>query len=94
MIVTLPPPPPPDPVSTVILKVAPLPFVKVIVFKLTEAVVIALGVKDAVEEKLELTAFKTYEAVKVLVAQLAVPNNEPVNEVAFKEPVNPYEPVN
>jgi len=41
-------PPPPEPVFTVIGKVLPSPFVKVIVFKDTEAVVKAFGVLEAV----------------------------------------------
>jgi hypothetical protein len=43
-----PDPPPAEPVLTVIGKVEPSPLVKVIVFKLTDAVISALGVKDAV----------------------------------------------
>ena len=42
-------PPPPLPVLTVIGNVAPSPLVNVIVFEDTDAVVIAFGVKDAVE---------------------------------------------
>ena len=38
---------------------------------------------DAVEAKLELTAFKTYEAVE---AFEAVPKSEPVRDVAVKDP--------
>ena len=45
-----PPPPPPEPVATVMLKVEPLPFVNVIVFEDTEAVIKALGVYDEVAE--------------------------------------------
>ena len=55
----------------------------VIVFEDTDAVTIAFGVNEAVEAKLELTAFKTYEAVT---AFDAVPKSEPVNDVAVKEP--------
>ena len=47
------------PVLTVIGNVVPLPLVNVIVFEDIDAVVIAFGAKDAVEAKLELTAFKT-----------------------------------
>ena len=56
-------PPPPLPVLTVIGNVVPLPLVNVIVFEDTDAVTKAFGVNEAVEAKLELTAFKTYEAV-------------------------------
>jgi hypothetical protein len=49
-------PPPPEPVFTVIGKVDPSPLVNVIVFKITEAVVKAFGVYDAVVAKLALTA--------------------------------------
>ena len=52
-------PPPPLPVLTVMGNVVPLSLVNVIVFEDTDAVTIAFGVKDAVEAKLELTAFKT-----------------------------------
>ena len=76
-------PPPPLPVLTVIGNVVPLPLVNVIVFEDTDAVTIAFGVKDDVKAKLELTAFKTYEAVT---AFDAVPKSEPVNDVAVKEP--------
>ena len=34
-----------------------------------------------------------YEAVKAFVAQLAVPNKLPTNDVAVNEPVIAYEPV-
>lgn len=43
-------PPPPLPVFTVIGNVLPSPFVKVIVFKDTDAVAIALGAYEAVSE--------------------------------------------
>ena len=76
-------PPPPLPVLTVIGNVVPLPLVNVIVFEDTDAVTKAFGVNEAVEAKLELTAFKTYEAVT---AFDAVPKSEPVNDVAVKEP--------
>ena len=59
-------PTPPLPVLTVIGNVVPLPLVNVIVFDNTDAVVIAFGVKDAVEAKLELKAYEeltTNEAV-------------------------------
>jgi len=75
--------PPPLPVLTVIGNVVPSPLVNVIVFEDTDAVTKAFGVKDAVEAKLELTAFKTYEDVT---AFEAVPKSEPVNDVAVKEP--------
>ena len=76
-------PPPPLPVLTVIGNVVPLPLVNVIVFEDTDAVTIAFGVNEAVEAKLELTAFKTYEAVT---AFDAVPKSEPVKDVAVKDP--------
>jgi hypothetical protein len=41
-----------------------------------------------------LTVPFTKEAVVALADQLAVPNKDPVNEVALKDPVNPYEPDN
>jgi hypothetical protein len=73
----------PPPPLTVIGNVVPLPLVNVIVFEDTDAVTIAFGVNEAVEAKLELTAFKTYEAVE---AFEAVPKSEPVNDVAVKDP--------
>ena len=64
--------------------VVPSPLVNVIVFEDTDAVTKAFGVKDAVKAKLELTAFKIYEAVTALEA---VPNSEPVIEpVTIKDP--------
>jgi hypothetical protein len=60
---------PPDPVLTVIGNVEPLPFVKVIVFKLTDAVVNNEPVLTEVEE-----AFSAYEAVRAYEADRGLVN--------------------
>jgi hypothetical protein len=60
---------PPDPVLTVIGNVEPLPFVKVIVFKLTDAVVNNEPVLTEVEE-----TFSAYEAVKAYEADRGLVN--------------------
>ena len=66
------------------------------------------GVTDAVtlpddicvSDKPATSDARIYDAVTALLAQLDVPNNEPVNELAdifcvtVNYPVNPYEPVN
>lgn len=60
---------PPDPVLTVIGNVEPLPFVKVIVFKLTDAVVNNEPVLTEVGE-----IFSAYEAVKAYEAYRGLVN--------------------
>jgi hypothetical protein len=54
------PPPPPEPVLTVIGNVLPSPFVNVIVFRFTEAVVNS----DPVFVEPPVPPFKAYEAVR------------------------------
>jgi hypothetical protein len=90
-------PPAPEPVATVIGKVVPSPFVKVIVFEDTEAVIKLLPTNEAVnanellialDELIEKDADVANELLNALVANDAVPNNEPViPAVTFNEPV-------
>jgi hypothetical protein len=90
-------PPAPEPVATVIGKVVPSPFVKVIVFEDTEAVIRLLPTNEAVnanellialDELIEKDADVAKELLNALVANDAVPNNEPViPAVTFNEPV-------
>ena len=96
----------PEPVATVIGKVVPSPFVKVIVFDDTDAVIKLLPTKEAVNAKELVIALDELianeadvakdalievvanELDKALVANDAVPNNEPViPAVTFNEPV-------
>jgi hypothetical protein len=77
-----------EPVATVIGKVVPLPFVKVIVFEDTDAVIISLATNEAVDAKDELIEVVAKELDKALVAKDAVPNKDPVNAVDVNE-VNP-----
>ena len=74
--------------ATVIGNVVPLPFVKVIVFEDTDAVIILLPTKEAVNAKELLIALDELIAKDADVANDAVPNNEPViPAVTFNEPV-------
>jgi hypothetical protein len=83
----------PEPVATVIGKVVPLPFVKVIVFKDTDAVIMSLATYEAVDaNELDIAevakdAVVANDELSALDAKDAVPNNDPVNELAQTFPL-------